>query len=120
MNVKIAEDSLTFKISEDELNTLLAGTALEKEIIIGGNAFTIAVDPLHHENADDAGEISLALTLACEKSCLRLCASMNDIKKLSDMGKNRDGLSARIDGLAVSLQVDMRKDSRGKIKHDAS
>ncbi len=120
MNVKIAEDSLTFKISEEELKILLSGTALEKKVMIGHNAFTMAVDPLPHESFDDAQEKPLKLILDRKESCLLLCTSMDDIQKLSDMGKSRDGLSAHIDGLDVFLQVDVRKDSRGKIKHDAS
>lgn len=113
MNIKITEDSLTFKISEAELNILLAGLPLERKIKIGSDDFTMAVTPCSSESA-------LTPVLNRAEASLSLHIGMMDVQKLSVMGKNRDGLSAQADGLNVYLQVDVRKDSREKVKNNAS
>ncbi len=107
MNVKISESAVTFKITEEELNRLLAGTALEQKILIGGHDFITIIDPVPQD-----GHASFRLVWTQPDSCLKLCAAMDEIRKLSAMGKSRDGLSARAGNLDVFLQVDMRKDSR--------
>lgn len=117
MNVKISENSVTFKITEAELNHLLTGTALEQKIMIGGNDFVTIIDPNPREYFEDHinfQQTPLKLILDRSESCLMLCTAVDEIRKLSDMGKDRDGLSARINDLDVFLQVDVRKDSRPK------
>lgn len=115
MNVKIAETSITFKISEEELNLLLTGLALENRIFIGNHDFTMVIDPNPGKHLHNPVGMPLHIVLDPAKSRLTLYATMTEIMKLSDMGKSRDGLSANIDGLDVLLQVDIRKDKREKI-----
>ncbi len=114
MNVKITESSVTFKITEQELSHLLTGEALEKKTRIGQSDFVMVIDPNPQQFYDDFKERPLKLILDRAESCLMLCTTMEEIKKLSDMGKSRDGLSAHISGLDVFLQVDVRNDSRPK------
>jgi hypothetical protein len=114
MNVKITESSVTFKITEQELSHLLTGEALEKKTRIGQSDFVMVIDPNPQQFYDDFKERPLKLILDRAESCLMLCTTMEEIKKLSDMGKSRDGLSAHISGLDVLLQVDVRNDSRPK------
>lgn len=115
MNVKISEDSVTFKISEEELNTLLSGKALEKQMMLGRGAFVVVIDPDPELFFDDAIEHPLKLIQDKFETCLMLCTSKESIQKLFDMGKSRDGLACRADGMDVFLQVDMRGDSRNRI-----
>ena len=112
MNVKISEDSVTFKITEEEMKHLLTGSTLEKKILIGQSDFVMVIDPNPHEYFEDFKEAPLKLILDRAESCLTLCTTVDEIKKLSEMGKSREGLSAHIGGIDVFLQVDVRKDSR--------
>jgi hypothetical protein len=112
MNVKISEDSVTFKITEEEMKHLLTGSALEKKILIGQSDFVMVIDPNPHEYFEDFKEAPLKLILDRAESCLMLCTTIDEIRKLSEIGRSREGLSAHIGGIDVFLQVDVRKDSR--------
>lgn len=111
MNVKITGNSVTFKITEEELNTLLSGASLEEELAIGTNRFLMGVSTAHYISS---GISQTHLDLSSDDTLSRfiLHTGMDEIEKLSGMGKNRDGLSVRSGNLDVSLQVDIRKDSR--------
>lgn len=112
MNVKISETSVTFKITEKELNHLLTGATLEQKVPIGGCDFVILIDPAFSGHLEDIEKSSLRIVFDKSEPRLKLCTTMDEIRKLVDMGKNRDGLSARADNLDIFLQVDIRKDSR--------
>jgi hypothetical protein len=114
MNIKISEDSVTFKISEHELNELLTAQKLEKKVQIGTSEFVMLIDPCSEKYFDDSRERPLKLILDRSESCLMLCTTMDELKRLSDMGKNRDGLSSCVNGLNIFLQVDLRTDTRAK------
>lgn len=114
MNVKIGEDSVTFKITEEELRVLLSGHALEKKMMLGRGTFVVVIDPDPEPFFEDAAEHPLKLIHDKFETCLILCTSKDNVQKLFDMGKNRDGLSCHVDGMDVFLQVDVRGDSRSK------
>ena len=114
MNVKIAENAVTFKITEAELAGLLSGDILQKTVMIGASGFTMAIDPVSGIQAADGGQASLTVVLDRAKARLTLYTSGRHVKKLADMGKSREGLSARCGELDVFLQVDIRNDSRPK------
>ncbi len=118
MNVKITEESVIFKITEEELNRLLGGNILEKKIPMGSSAFTMAVHPRFDECHENSQRDSLELIWVEAESYLALRTTMGDVQKLSAMGKSRDGLSAYVNGLHISLQVDVRKDSRDLLKRE--
>lgn len=112
MNVKISETSVTFKITEKELNHLLTGATLEQKVPIGGCDFVMLIDPAFPGHLEDIEKSSLRIVFDKSEPRLKLCTTMDEIGKLVDMGRNRDGLSARADNLDIFLQVDIRKDSR--------
>lgn len=116
MNVKISEDSVTFKITEEELNCLLSGTALEHKIPIGSNDFSMVITPKPCEYFEDFKEESTKLILDRCESGFMLYTTMDEIDTLLDMGKSREGISTCVNGVHIYLQVDVRKDSREK-KH---
>jgi len=112
MKVKVSASSVTFKITEEEMTGLLAGSVIEEKIVIGKTHFSMVIDPDPHEFYEDFKKVPLKLILDKAESCLMLCTTPEEIRKLSDMGKSTKGLFAHIDGVDVILQVDVRKDSR--------
>lgn len=113
MNVKIEEQKLRFKILEEELNALLSGKFLEQKIQILDKALIIIIDP-----KGEGDEFSPKLILDQDEICLRLLISSARLHELSDMGRSRKGLDLSVGGLYVSLQVDVRGDSRKAEKKD--
>jgi hypothetical protein len=116
MNVKITERSVTFKITEEEMIVLSMGKPLEKIIPIGGNDFAMVIDPNPENLLKDINGAPLKLILDKDESCLMLCTSKEQIQKLMDMGRSKEGLSAHTDDLEVFLQVDLKADSRPRRK----
>lgn len=114
MNVKISEDSVTFKITEEELKILLSGRALEKKMMLGRGSFVVVIDPDPEPFFEDAAEHPLKLIHDRFETCLMLCTTKGNIQKLFDIGRNRDGLCCHVDGMDVFLQVDIRGDGRAK------
>ena len=105
MNVKITEKSVTFKITEEELNILNTGQSIENNVPIGGNDFAMIIDPNPAEYFEDFEKAPLKLILDRDESCLMLCTSKAQIQELVDMGRNKEGLCAHVKGLDVFLQV---------------
>ncbi len=100
MNLRIENLNLRFKISEDELRSLIDGEVLETNALI-----TVKVKV--SEYGDD-------LSIDYEGRNLTLEVPKSKLLELSSMGRNRDGISASQAGISLSLQVDVRKDSRKK------
>ncbi len=107
MNVKITETAVIFKISEDEMHHLLSRKPLEKILPIASNEFAMVIDP-----RDTEKDSPLILVLDKDESCIMLRTSHRHIEKLAAMGRNRHGLTHEQDGISVTLQVDLRQDSR--------
>lgn len=114
MKAKIAQDSITFKITEDEMQSLLNNRTLEAKIPFGISHFCMVIDLCAYEYFSDYKEAPLKLILDRDESCMMLCTTPDEIKKLSDMGKDRNGLLMKMGDLDICLQVDMRNDSRAR------
>ena len=112
MKVKITEHSVTFKITEGEMNVLAAGGTLENKISVGGNDLAMVIDSNSSEFFDAHEEKPLKLILDRKESCLMLFTSKDQIEKLVDMGRSKGGISTCIEGLQIILQVDLRSDQR--------
>lgn len=108
MNVKITGSSVTFKITEEEMNLLATGKLLEKTVSIGADRFVMRINP---QSGHD-----LRIVMDRERLSLTLCTTKEQIKKLVGMGKSKEGLSVHVNGLDVFLQVDLRADSRPRKK----
>lgn len=110
MKIKLSDQSITFKITEDEMNRLLSDFPLETAIAAGPNKIRVSLEP-------DAPEGSApALDIVPDPSGAKLVLHLHrsDILKLSVMGKDKNGLSIKTGGLDISVQVDVRADSRRK------
>jgi predicted nucleic acid-binding protein len=97
MNLKIEDQHLTFKITQDELRTLLE----TKPLSIETSLLSITISPAGQGNV-------LQSTLSA--NLLTLVISPNILKELSEMGKNRDGITKQIGDLSITIQVDIRKE----------
>ncbi len=107
MNVRIEEQNLRFKISEEELEKLLGGHCVHAKITLLGKALIVCVNP-----AGRGGELASKLVLDQSDVYLTLLIPPSSVQELSDMGRSRAGLQQEVDGLSISLQVDVRADSR--------
>ena len=116
MKVKIFEETIVFKLAEAEMERLLADQFLETAVNIGQSHFCIAIDLNAYKEFPDYKECPLRLLPDRSESCLVLYTTPEEIQKLSDMGKDRDGLSFKSGDVECRLQVDVRNDSRSRKK----
>lgn len=111
MKVKIGNQSLKFKISEEELNILLLDKCIHTKINFLDKTFVICVNPQKQKT-----DIELNLVTEEDEVYISLQMPFTKIEALSDIGKCRSGIEEEVCGITVSLQVDIRKDSR-KVKN---
>lgn len=107
MNIKIGNRSLTYKITEKELDWLLQNNAIEAEIVISAAKllFTVAY------SSEDT-DTRLGSTAENSGQHISLFVPRSEFKKLLDIGKDRDGLIYHLKDVEVILQVDVRGDKR--------
>ena len=107
MNIKIKEQNLRFKITEDELNSLLSGHCQHVKVTMLDKTLVVVINPQGRSEAmevkliQDHNEVYLNIFVPPEK-----------LQELSDIGRNRKGIETNIKNLLISLQVDVRADSR--------
>lgn len=103
MNVKIEEQKLRFKISEDELKTLLKGNPVNAKVTLFDKILVTTINP---HGRDKIMEPKLVLDR--QDVYLNLLIPPTVVQELFDMGQSREGLKKEIGGISISLQVDMR------------
>lgn len=105
MNLKLAANSITCKISPDELCQLEAGERLH--LTIGTRPLALALEIL-------PCEAKLTFTATHRDQALRLALAMppEALAALAALGRNRDGISLQSDGVELNVQVDIRNDKR--------
>ncbi len=107
MNVKITDKAIIFKITEGELEQLVGGVNITKNIPLLPQAFTTII------NANTTHKKLIAeLSPEENKVTLTLHAPQKYIQQLAEMGKNNDGISCSHNGVNIQLQVDVKTDSR--------
>lgn len=99
MNLKIEDQHLTFKIIQEELNTLLEQMPLSIETTL----LSVIISPTGQSK-------TIQSTLKADS--LTLVISPELLQELSNMGRNREGITQQIDGLSITLQIDIRKEHR--------
>ncbi|MCE7887397.1 MAG: hypothetical protein DYH13_07840 [Alphaproteobacteria bacterium PRO2] len=107
MNVKIEDRNLRFKITEEELNKLMARQFLHLKTPILNKTLVVTINP---QGRGDAMEARLALD--GNEVYLNLLIPFSKVRDLADMGRSRAGLQQQAGDLSISLQVDLRADSR--------
>jgi len=109
MNVKISNQNLLFKISETELVSLSRGETIEVSVNFGASVLLCSICS-QRDNAPNA----VGMCLDRSEAYIYLNVPMTDIQKLSNMGKNREGLAYETGQIRAVLQVDVRSVSRDK------
>lgn len=107
MNVKFSENAVTFKISEEELYRLSNGQDVENIYALGGAVC---------HRIESVGDQKDEMMLVINDMSMILHVPMRHIKTLLNIGKNREGIHTNIGDTKLSLQVDIRKDSRKRMK----
>lgn len=108
MNLKIEGQTLRFKISRAELSTLLEGQKLYEKTLLAGSSLEVTVDPTGEEK-------SMQPVLVIEKSTSKVGVLIPPryVQALADMGRSKKGIEQTINGVSISLQVDLREHAKG-------
>lgn len=101
MKVQIEGQHLRWRVSAEECAKLLAGARLSDRTLLGSKALERTLE-LH------AGEAVLEL----ESGALHVRLPQSDVAALSERLPSRDGLSYRIEGVALTFDVDLRDSPR--------
>jgi hypothetical protein len=99
MNVKLEEGALRFRISDEELRTLLQGYGLSVSLTIAGKTLSAFIVP---------GDPAAGFSPLYEQDNIRLQVPPEKLKELERLGRSRDGIFQECGGVLVSLQVDFR------------
>lgn len=106
MNVKIGKRALTFKIRDIELEALLRCEPLKSVTRVGGKSFSVCIQPV------EGGGLRADLQPSSDNTTLVAEVGMALVKDLSDMGKNREGITVVQDETSITLQVDIKSGRR--------
>jgi hypothetical protein len=99
MSLKLSHNELRFKFTKQELFTLLEGHKVFSSLNIEG---------AHVGYSVQAQDLKESCKLTYDEGMIHLDISYSVLKTLSDMGKDRKGLSFQINELTITLQLDMR------------
>ena len=99
MNLRLAPGSLRFKVDREELGRLLSGETLEACVPFRGRTLGFLIVPAE---ATD----SMKPDYTGERVILKIAPVQ--LKMLADKGRSKEGLEEEVDGVTVSLQVDIR------------
>ena len=102
MNLRLGDNSLLFKITEEELLTLIGGFALEQSLALPGGPISVCIEP-----GGDAERLDPVIDRG-ESVRIRLPVSRALLDMLRSLGRNRDGLQHQSGDTMVALQVDVR------------
>ncbi|MCF6344025.1 MAG: hypothetical protein L3J15_05020 [Devosiaceae bacterium] len=111
MKVRIEEDNIIYKISQAELDALLDGQDLQVKLKLLDKSFIAAIKGQLSDSF-----MQSELVLGEDEVNLNLLISQEKVQELSDLGRNKAGLSFNVDELNISLQVDLRSDNRQPLR----
>lgn len=107
MNIRIQQQDLKFKITQNELEDLLGGKSVQSSVSFPERYFSVCITPV--EAAND-----LSVSVADEGIVFQTPQPV--LQKLQDIGRNREGVQHQYGDISVTLQVDFRGDTRRKDK----
>jgi hypothetical protein len=99
MNLRLAPNSLRFKVDREELDRLLCGETLEAYVPFSDRNLSFLIVP-----TEAAGSMEPEYT--GDRVILKIAPMQ--LKMLADKGRSKEGLEEEVDGITVSLQVDIR------------
>lgn len=100
MNLKISDNSFRFRITPQDLDQLLQGRDVEQRVSLGHHCFAYRITPTRE------AQQGLNLEMAVGGFCLSVSPDM--LKNLGGMGRSKEGISTRQNGVEIALQVDIR------------
>ena len=104
MNVRIKNQNLRFKISEEELSVLLSKHPVHAKVDLLDKTLVVSINPA---GQSEALEPKLVLDKSEAYLSLSLSVSPAQLQALSDTQPSRDGLKQKSGDISVTLQVDM-------------
>jgi hypothetical protein len=99
MNLRLARNSLRFKVDQEEFDRLLSGETLEAYVPFSERNLSFLIVP-----TKAAG--SMKAKYADDRVILKI--ALLQLQMLADKGRSKEGLEEEVDGITVSLQVDIR------------
>jgi hypothetical protein len=99
MNLRLARSSVRFKIDQEELHLLLSGETLEAFVPFGERNLSFLIVPTQAGGSMKANYTGDRVILEITPLHLRM---------LVDKGRSKEGLEEEVNGIIVSLQVDVR------------
>jgi hypothetical protein len=99
MNLRLAPHSLRFKVDREELDRLLCGETLEARVPFGERNLGFLIVPTEATG-------SMEPDYTGDRVILKIAPLR--LKMLADKGRSKEGLEEEVDGVTVSLQVDIR------------
>lgn len=114
MNVKISENSICFKISGEELETLLGGEVVETRTRLPTAQIHIRINP--QQSVENGA--SMQSRIIDSQMQIDLCVPDQMVQQLHEIGKSKTGLTFTLGQSVISLQVDIKSDKR-KVKKGA-
>lgn len=101
MNFKITSDSVTVKITEQELKQLMSKGRLVQRMVWAGRSYSKVLEVAH---------IGWSFAPRADGLCVRMDPS--SLYALHTMGKNKHGVSRCVGGVTLCVQVDVKHDRR--------
>ena len=99
MNLRLARNSVRFKIDQEELDLLLCGETLKASVPFGERNLSFLIVPTEAAGSMQANYTGDRVILKITPLQLRM---------LADKGRSKEGLEEEVNGITVSLQVDVR------------
>jgi hypothetical protein len=99
MNLRLAPNSLRFKVDREELGRLLSGETLEACVPFSERNLGFLIVPTEAMR-------SMKPEYTGEQVILKIAPLQ--LKMLADKGRSKEGLEEEVNGVTVSLQVDVR------------
>ena len=109
MNIKFSDNALNLKITEAELERLNAGESVATEGTIADRRLAFRIIP-----ASGLDAIQSDYSADEDETVLEFYTPANDIATLAAMGRSKHGLCLQESDPEITLQVDIRADTREK------
>ena len=99
MNLRISQNDFRFRITPQDLDTLLHGRDIDQRVCIGTHCFGYGISPVTQDK-------KMKLEMAVSGFCLFV--PRETLEELQDLGRSKDGISIQQGDVTLSLQLDIK------------
>lgn len=103
MNLRISEEGFRFRVTSEDLSTLLHGREIDQSVCLGAHCFAYRITPVTFEK-------DMKLEMAIAGFCLYVPQTM--LEELRDLGRSKKGLSVMQGDVNIALQLDIKTQMR--------